>query len=386
MKNLENLNEIKVPKSAENSRLDTFLAQFLNTSRAQISRKIQNKEILLNSKKPQKCGILLKKNDFIQITAPQNLDSIQNLDSMKNSMQIESNIESSANTKQIYSQISVLYEDSDLLVINKPNNLIVHRANTNDSQPSVVSWLISQKIPLSNIGTNEDEFRRGIVHRLDKCTSGALVIAKNNTTHRALAEQLNIRAMGRYYLALISPRLNEDKIIDAPLMRCSTNRLKYRTINDFQGEFFSTQSQIIPQKRAPKNAKSAKSAFFVLLDSMNLKTQLIGAKLFSGRTHQIRAHLAHINRHILGDYFYGFNDDFLKNLDSIKSSQNPKEALFCDNEIFLHARELYFLHPKSGELMQIFAPLPQNMLKFIQSHFKGFSDEIKLSEIFKNRF
>lgn len=215
--------------------------------------------------------------------------------------------------------VSIIYEDSDILVINKPANLVTHPAPS-VKEPTLLEWLLDKNYTLSNLPNS----RQGIVHRLDKGTSGALVVAKTNKAHLNLSSQLKNRTMGRIYLALINLSLKENLVIDRPIGRNPKNRLKKAII---------------------EGARSSKSAFLNLYSDDDVN--LIAAKLFSGRTHQIRVHLLSINRYILGDNLYGFK------------SQNDKII-----RLMLHAYILYFKHPISGKKMRFVANLDDNFLKY----------------------
>jgi 23S rRNA pseudouridine1911/1915/1917 synthase len=202
-----------------------------------------------------------------------------------------------------------------------------------------MDWLKSKNIRLSTISGEE---RHGIVHRIDKETSGALVIAKTNEAHQFLSEQLSDKSMGRYYLAIIDLPLKEDTEIDKPIGRNPKNRLKNCVIN---------------------SGKTAKTRFIKLCGE---KEELIACKLFTGRTHQIRVHLNSINRHIIGDELYG-----------------AKES---NERIMLHAYILYLIQPKTKKLMQFTAPLFEDMKEKINKICKEEKNE-KLNENYIiNRF
>jgi 23S rRNA pseudouridine1911/1915/1917 synthase len=217
-------------------------------------------------------------------------------------------------------------------VINKPPFLTVHPAPS-VKEVTVVDWLIKKGISLSTISGDE---RHGIVHRIDKQSSGALVIAKNNEAHKNLSAQLEDKSMGRYYLSLIDIPLKSDLIVDKPIARNRTNRLKMDVIS---------------------GGRESKSAFCKIALSENQKTELIAAKLFTGRTHQIRVHLNLLSRHILGDSLYGFK------------SQNSKIP-----RVMLHAYLLYLKHPKTGKSLLIKAPLFEDFNDLIKKYFQ--EDEI----------
>lgn len=284
----------------KNSRLDVFLAKKLNQSRNQVALLIEKDCVQVNDKIQDKNSFKLKNGDIISIT------SLKLYDEIKPQFEVDFDID-------------ILYEDEDLLVLNKPSNLVVHGASS-VKNATLVDWLIEKKYTLSNLG---GEIRAGLVHRLDKDTSGAILIAKNNFTHQKLSEQLADKSMGRIYLALIDLPLKEDKIIvEKFLMRSPSNAIKKIAID-----------------KENKFSKNAKSAFINVVKTENLT--LMAAKLFTGRTHQIRAHLASLNRHILGDSLYGYKGKY-------------------DCRIMLHAYFLYFIHPKAKEQIFVKAPLMED--------------------------
>ncbi|WP_069633161.1 RluA family pseudouridine synthase [Campylobacter pinnipediorum] len=225
--------------------------------------------------------------------------------------------------------VPIIYEDDDLLVINKPPHIAVHGASSL-KEASLVEWLNQNNFMLSNLN---GDIRAGIVHRLDKGTSGALVVAKNNTAHTILSNQLLDKSMGRIYLALSDFALKQNCIIQRPIGRNNKNRLKKAIIQD---------------------GRDAKTAFLNLISSKN--ANLIAAKLFTGRTHQIRVHLESINRHILGDDLYGFKSE--------------KDKI---SRVMLHAYMLYFIHPITKQRMEFKAPFYDD---FEQIAFKNFSKEL----------
>lgn len=294
-------------------RLDKCLAVKLNQSRNQIINLIKSSHVSVNGITINKAGYELKQDDVIKVQIQETPKKI--------AMQ-EFNLD-----------IEIIYEDDDILVINKPSNLTVHPAEST-KEPTLVDYLVSKNISLSSINGEE---RHGIVHRLDRPTSGVMVVAKTNDAHIALSAQLETRSMGRYYLAIINPMLKEDITIEKPIGRNPINRLKFGIY---------------------KHGRYAKSDFVKISTSQNSKYELISAKLHTGRTHQIRAHLASISRHILGDKFYGSN---------IK--------LEDENRIFLHAYILYLTHPTSKEQILFVANIQEDMQKFLDENFEKASYE-----------
>lgn len=298
----------------EADRLDKFLALNIDASRNQIEQLIKKGFVTVDGKKSTKTGLKLKENQEINVDFPE---------TQINPIKDEEFVNASLEGKDV----KIIYEDEDILVINKPYNLTVHDAPS-VKDATLVDWLKQKNISLSTISGEE---RHGIVHRLDKGTSGVMVVAKNNKSHEKLSEQLQDKTMGRYYLALIDLPLKDDIIIDKPIARNPNNRLK-----------MSIQ----------ENGRNAKSAFIKLNTSNNEKFELIGAKLFTGRTHQIRVHLNSINRHILGDNLYDFKGELNK-----------------INRFYLHAYNLYLIHPTTNKQMNFQADLPDDINNFLEKYF-----------------
>ena len=484
-------------------RLDVFLSSQLGISRNQISSLIKSAAVKVDGAVQTKPGYKLSAGELVHIDypapAPQQMSA-----------------------ERLNFDVEILYEDEDLLVVNKPAGLTVHPA-ASVKEPTLVDWLKSRGYLLSTLG---GELRAGIVHRLDKLTSGALLVAKNNAAHAALSAQLSDKSMGRIYLALIDLPLKEPCVIERPIARNPANRLKMgivpggrsaksafyeilsgaelmelqnsaercdkilgagdgtaagksagadkisaadkilaanasasristedkilgnatdkiltgnadkisatdkisdittgagkipaestggdkilsaskgadaskilatdvsargnEILNDYAGtdnayeisnncmrsaDKISIQSadkipssradgadKILTAKMSADQTRAARLAENKTLNfknpaqnqnlpPINLKNfNLVAAKLFTGRTHQIRAHLSSINRHILGDHLYGFK------------SENAKIS-----RILLHAYLLYFIHPRSGKEVKICAGLPSEFLNF----------------------
>ena len=468
-------------------RLDVFLSSQLGISRNQISNLIKSEAIRVNGAVQSRPGYKLSAGELVHIDypapAPQQMSA-----------------------ERLNFDVEILYEDEDLLVVNKPAGLTVHPA-ASVKEPTLVDWLKSRGYLLSTLG---GELRAGIVHRLDKLTSGALLVAKNNAAHAALSAQLSDKSMGRIYLALIDLPLKQPCVIERPIARNPANRLKMGIVSggrnaksafyeilsgaelaelqksaqkrdeilsasnstaagksagadkisaanagvsatlaankistgaagkisatDKISDVATSMSKIsvmyaggdkilnasrdadmskilatdvsargneilnnradnadeisnnymrsadkipiqsadkIPSNHAdsidkiltadmsaaqtrPASLAENKALNFKnpaqnqILPPINLKSfNLVAAKLFTGRTHQIRVHLSSINRHILGDHLYGFK------------SENAKIS-----RILLHAYLLYFIHPRSGKEVKICAGLPSEFLNF----------------------
>lgn len=304
--------EIKCDSTSQ-IRLDVFLSTNLNIARSQISNLIKYQLITINNKIAKKAGILLKENDIIKI------------DQLK--------IDNDA-CYSVDFDIEIIYEDDEILVINKPPHIATHGAPSL-KEASLVDWLKASNRQLSNIS---GEKREGIVHRLDKQTSGAMVIAKNNISHSHLSYQLQNKTMGRFYIAIIDTPLKSDITIECNLARNPKNRLKISKSN---------------------NGRYSKSSFYKLLLSKDSTKELILAKLYTGRTHQIRAHLESINRHIVGDSLYGYKGK--------------------DIRVMLHSYFLYLEHSKNGK-MSFFANIFDDMKCYLENNF----DMEMVSEILSN--
>lgn len=283
------------------------MSETLNLPRNQVEKLIKNVGVYIDDKLTHKCSVKLVEGNVVRY---------EFVEAKESPSQYEINFD-----------VPILYEDDDLLVINKPPFLTVHAAPS-VKEATLVDWLKFKGINLSTISGEE---RHGIVHRIDKETSGALVIAKNNEAHVSLSAQLEDKSMGRYYLAIIDLPLKENVVVELPIGRSLKNRLKMDVVKD---------------------GRMAKSAFAKLVLSKDTKKELIAAKLFTGRTHQIRVHLQGLSRHILGDSLYGFK------------SQNGTIP-----RVMLHAYILYLKHPRTGQLLQINAPLWDDFNTYLTHHF-----------------
>lgn len=211
--------------------------------------------------------------------------------------------------------LDIIYEDSDLIVLNKPRGLVVHPAYGNLTG-TLVNALLAHCRDLSGIGGS---IRPGIVHRLDKDTSGALVVAKNDRSHMALAEQLKSRTMVRIYLALVHGSFSVSQgMINLPIGRDPLNRKKMKVV---------------------ANGRQA-ITYYRVLEKLG-PYSLIEAKLGTGRTHQIRVHMYHFNHPIVGDQVYG----------------KRKDPFHLEGQA-LHAARLGFIHPRTGQYIEFSAPIP----------------------------
>lgn len=313
--------KIEEYKCENPERLDTFLTTKIGQTRSQIAQLIKQDCVEVGSKKVSRPGVKLKLNQKVKVTFPPA--------KVGSALDVDFDVE-------------VLYEDDDVLVINKPSGVTVHPAPS-VKEATLVDWLKNKGVRLSTISGEE---RHGIVHRLDKGTSGTMVVAKNNEAHEFLSAQLQDKSMGRYYIAVVTPPLKDDiTVIEGNIGRSAHNRLKMAS--------------------GLAHGKYAKTMFKQLALSSDARTQLIACKLFTGRTHQIRVHLETINRHILGDHIYGLSPKVEKS-----------------ERILLHAYLIYFIHPRTKEQMFFQANFDRYMKEMIDKKFNLES----LNEIMDSKF
>ncbi len=292
----------------ESERLDTFLARKLSQTRSQTAQLVKKAAVCVDGKATLKPGLKLKTAQTVEVTLPE-LE-------MSEPLKVDFDIE-------------ILYEDEHIIVLNKPSGVTVHGAPS-VKEATLVDWLKKRGVRLSTISGEE---RHGIVHRLDKGTSGVMVVAKTNEAHVGLASQLEDKSMGRYYLAVVTPPLKEEiTVVECPIARNPSNRIKMACV---------------------EGGKEAKSAFLNLAYGNDQKEQLVACKLFSGRTHQIRVHLEHISRHIVGDKVYGANI-----------------GKACAERILLHAYVLYLYHPHTQEAMRFIAPYDEVFKSYLEKKFE----------------
>ena len=285
-----------VEKNDENKRLDAYVSQINNKiTRTAAQRLIEENHILVNSKQ-QKVSYKVKMGDIITIEQP-------------TSKEIELKAENIP--------IDIIYEDDNIIVVNKPKGMVVHPANGNPNGTLVNAIMAICKDSLSGIG---GEIRPGIVHRLDKDTSGLLIIAKNDEAHVNMSEQIKNHEVKKTYIALVRGVIKENEAtIDMPIGRSQSDRKKM-AVN--------------------KNGKNAVTHIKVL--KRYEKYTLLEINIETGRTHQIRVHLSHIGYPIVGDYTYS----------------NGKNEFGIIGQC-LHAKRLEFKHPITQKEMKLEAPLPK---------------------------
>lgn len=234
--------------------------------------------------------------------------------------------------------LNIVYEDDDVIVINKDPGVVVHPAAGNYSGTLVNALLFHRADELSGIGGVQ---RPGIVHRLDKDTSGLMVVAKHDAAHQMLSQQFANRSLSRSYLAIVwgvpSPRVG---VIDAPIGRSNSDRKKM-AVNGV--------------------GKASVTHYEVLKVLAGGLMALVRCELETGRTHQIRVHMTYLGHPLVGDQTYGVRTAHR----IAKLSEQYREAVTAFERQALHATSLHFISPKTGKMQQFDAPLPQDMQKLL---------------------
>ena len=295
-------------------RVDAFLSARLEVSRAR-AREI-SKSATLNGK-TVKASATLKEGDELAF----DLD------------QVQGKAEKSATKfteQQLARPLEFLYQDDDILVLNKPRDLSVH-PGAGEVQVTLVDLLRARQIPLSDIGPLH---RNGIVHRLDKDTSGVMLVAKTNTAHEKLAAAFQNREIDKKYWALCCGIPPTRGRIEAPIARSASNRKKM---------------SVRPEGRASVTEYTVEKKW--------QKFAQLSIDLLTGRTHQIRVHLGYISHAVVGDPLYG---GLHRALDCAPNPQT-RAAIEALGAQALHARSIEFAHPISGETMRFEAPIPAEM-------------------------
>ena len=286
---------LEVEQQCVGKRLDVFVCEHMDISRSHIKNLIDSGNITINDK-VKKSGEKLKLGDIVEIVElpPVVLDATpENL------------------------PIDIVYEDNDLLVINKQQGMVVHPANGN-YEGTLVNALLYH---IENLSTINGVIRPGIVHRLDKDTSGLLLVAKNDVAHKSLAKQIEEKSCHRHYIALVNGNLQKDSgRVETYIGRNPKDRKQMAVVDE-------------------NNGKKAITNYFVL--KRYIKYTLVEFVLETGRTHQIRVHSKHLSHPIVGDLTYG------------KASKE-----FKTNGQLLHAYKIEFSHPTTNKRLCFEIPLP----------------------------
>lgn len=293
----------KINVDEDNIRLDTYAARKVpELSRTMIQKLIESGDILVNGDK-KKLSYKVLSGDTITINIPE----AKEVDLKPQEIPVE-----------------VVYEDNDIIVVNKPKGMVVHPANGNPDGTLVNAIMAMCKDSLSGIG---GELRPGIVHRIDKDTSGLLIVAKNDKAHIEMSNQIKNHEVKKIYIALVRGIVGEDEAtIDMPIGRSTKDRKKMAVV---------------------KNGKEAVTHFKVL--KRYDRYTLLEVKIDTGRTHQIRVHMAEIGHPVVGDMVYS----------------NGKNDFGVEGQM-LHAKSLDFRHPITGKQMHLEAELPEYFKNIIE--------------------
>jgi 23S rRNA pseudouridine1911/1915/1917 synthase len=303
---MNDIKEITASSSDAGKRLDSFISESFDVSRSLAARYIESSDALVNGAASNK-KYKVTEGDVVTLALPEP-------------------VECSAEPEDI--PLDVVYEDADIIVINKPTGMVVHPAHGNESGTLVNALMFHCKDSLSGIG---GELRPGIVHRIDKDTSGLLVCAKNDRAHLSLSEQIKVHSARRVYHAIAVGNFKEDEgTVDAPIGRHPVDRKK----------------MAVYKKADPDAHVREAVTHYRVLERFGQYTYL-ELVLETGRTHQIRVHLSSLGHRLLGDEVYGTpNTPFEK-----------KNARLLSGQV-LHAKELHLTHPATDERMTFTTPLP----------------------------
>ena len=290
-----------VSEAESGERLDVLAAAAADVTRSRAGALIRDGRVRVNGEVQQKAGFKLRPGDAVEVTVPASAP---------------------AHIEAQDIPLEIVYQDEDLAVVYKPSGMVVHPAAGNPDG-TLVNALLGKLDHLSGIG---GEIRPGIVHRIDKDTSGLLLVAKNDFSHAALSEQIKAHSVQRAYLAIAQGGFREDAgTVEGPIGRHPTDRKKMAIVQG--GRDATTHWRVLERLRG---------------------ATLIECKLTTGRTHQIRVHMASIGHPLLGDPLYG-----------------PKKMPYpVSGGQLLHAFRIGFVHPRSGEEMLFEAPPEQRFINW----------------------
>lgn len=297
------MNTLVVDEINKGKRLDSYISDSMDKiSRSFAQKLIENQKVTINGK-TVKASYKVCIGDNVEVDVPEAQDT---------------------RLKAQDIPVEVVYEDKDIIVVNKPKGMVVHPANGNPDGTLVNAILAMCKDSLSGIG---GEIRPGIVHRLDKDTSGLLIIAKNDEAHVKMSKQIQDRLVTKKYIALVRGVVKDDEAtIDMPIARSKVDRKKMAVDKD--GKQAVTHFKVIKRYKG-----------YTLLE----------IKIDTGRTHQIRVHMAKIGYPVVGDMVYS----------------NGKNEFGIEGQM-LHAKSLEFSHPITGKKMHLEAPLPEYFTKVLE--------------------
>jgi len=327
--------ELTAPPEAAGQRLDQFLAaQIDGVSRSRVQLLLEQGDVLVDGARP-KASLKLRGGETIVITGEPHPAPLK------------------ATAEDI--PLHIVFEDPDLAVVDKPAGMMVHAGSGQNDDARGRGTLVNALLfHFKSLSTTGGELRPGIVHRLDKDTSGLIIVAKNDRTHAALANLFSNRSIRKTYVALVQGHVERPKgTINAAVGRDPVRR---------------TRMTAQPQE----NARSAVSHYEVVrrINTRFGKFTLVRVRIETGRTHQIRVHMASIGHPVVGDTLYGASSQITDQLaaqaaPSRAARRNAQPERLKLGRNFLHAAELEFTHPISRKLLQLNAPLPQELEKFL---------------------
>lgn len=293
----------------EERRIDQYIAEHTDYSRSYVQKLVKNEKVSINGKSITKVKVPVSFGDEIQIEVPE-----------PETLEIEPE----------RMALDILYEDEDVIVVNKPKDMVVHPAAGHMKHTLVNGLLYHCKGHLSGIN---GVMRPGIVHRIDKDTTGALIVCKNDIAHQSLAEQLRVHSITRKYHAIVHHNFQQEQgTVETYIGRHPVDRKKMAVVSEAKGKIAITNYKV--------------------LNHLNNKFNYIECQLKTGRTHQIRVHMSYINHPLLGDKVYG--------PPLTKPFQNLQGQT-------LHAKILGFQHPTKNQYIEVEAPLPQYFVQLLKS-------------------
>ena len=306
-------------------RLDKVLAELIeNVSRSRLKVLIEDGQVLLNGRMFNDASGKVAPGDVITLTIPEPVEALPRSENIP---------------------LDIVYEDDDLLVINKAVGMVVHPGAGNQNGTLVSALLYHCGDTLSGIGGVK---RPGIVHRLDKDTSGLMVVAKNDIAHNGLASQLVDRSLSRIYQALVWKIPTPIKgTINVPIGRDQKSRVKMAVRSHAMGREAITH--------------------YLREETFNDVASLVTCQLQTGRTHQIRVHMNHLGHPLLGDQLYGLPPQEQKSLLNRGGYEDDvKQAVLNFPRQALHAAEIHFIHPVTGEEMELSCDLPEDLEELLE--------------------
>jgi 23S rRNA pseudouridine1911/1915/1917 synthase len=325
--------EFSVPTTAAGERLDTYLTQQLpGMSRSRVQMLLDQHSVLVDGK-PVKPSLKLRGGESISVVAaPQ----VPPLHAMAEDIPLD-----------------IVFEDDDLAVINKPAGMMVHAGSGATDEARNRGTLVNAALHhFQTLSSTGGDLRPGIVHRLDKQTSGLIIVAKNDITHLRLSEMFSSRRMRKTYVALVHGSVERDTgTINEPISRDTVRRTRMTTRRTAEGRTAISHYKVLRR-----------------IDSRFGRFTLIAVRIETGRTHQIRVHMSSIGHPVVGDTLYGAPAEIALATPTVTRRSRARalseERTSLDRN-FLHAAELEFDHPRSGKPLHLSSPLPAELEAFL---------------------